>query len=67
MDPVSIPIGDLEYFLLFLYENLYLAASAVRTYKAAILSALSLRHIFTLAQLGTLNKLCNVFIGEDRR
>ena len=30
-------------------------------YKAAILSALSPRQIFTPAQLGTLNKLCNVF------
>ena len=32
----------------------------MRVYKAAILSALSARQIFTLAQLGTLI-LCNVF------
>ena len=33
----------------------------MRAYKAAILSALSQRQIFTLAQLGTLNKLFSVF------
>ena len=33
----------------------------MRAYEAAILSALAPRHIFTPAQLGTLNKLYNVF------
>ena len=33
----------------------------MRAHKAAILSALSPRQIFASAQLGTLNKLCNVF------
>ena len=58
---VSIPIGDLGDFLLLLYEDLHLAASTVRTYKAASLSAFLPRQSFTPAQLGTLNKLCNVF------
>ena len=67
VDQVSIPIGDLGNFLLFLYEDLNLPASTVRVYKAAILSALSARLIFTPAQLGTLFKLCNVLIREGRR
>ena len=66
IDPVSIPIGDLGDFLLFLYEDLNLAASTVHVLKAAILSALSPRQIFTPAQLGTLNKLCNVFIRPPK-
>ena len=33
----------------------------MRAYKAAILSALTPRQIFTSAQLGMLNKLCNMF------
>ena len=61
IDPVSIPIGDLGDFFLFLYEDLNLAASTMCAYKAAILSALSLRQIFTPTQVGMLNKLCNVF------
>ena len=46
---------------MFLFEDLNLAASTVRAYKAVILSALSPRQIFTPAQVGTLNKLCIVF------
>ena len=42
-------------------RRLKLAGSTVHAYKAAILSALSSRQIFTSAQLGTLNKLCSVF------
>ena len=61
IDPVSISIWDLGDFLPFLYEDLSLAASTVRTYKAAILSAVSPRQIFTPAQMGMLNKLCIVF------
>ena len=59
INPASISIGNLGDFLLFLYEDLNLAAPTV--YKAAILSALAMRLIFTPAQMGTLNKLCNVF------
>ena len=48
INPVSIPVGDLGDFLLFLCEDLNLAASTVRAYKVAILSALSPKQIFLI-------------------
>ena len=61
INPVSISIGNLADFLLFSFKDPYLAASTMHVCKAAILSALSSRQIFTPAQLGTLNKLINMF------
>ena len=46
---------------MFLFEDRNLAASTLRTFKAAILSVLSPRQMFTPAESGTLNKLCNSF------
>ena len=54
IDPVSLSIGNLGDFLIHLYESQNVAASTVRAYKAAILSALAPRRIFTPAQLGML-------------
>ena len=55
-------MGNLGDFMLHLYESQNLAASTVHAYKAAILSALAPQQIFTPAQLGTLFKLCTVFL-----
>ena len=49
IDPVSISLGDLGDLLLFLFEVLNLAVSTMRVYKAAILSVLVPRQIFTPA------------------
>ena len=67
IDPVSIPIGDLGDFLSFLFEDLHLAASTVRAYKAAILSALSPRQILPRHSWGRCINCALFFIVEIRR
>ena len=48
-------------FLYSSFDRVGLAASTIRAYKAAILSALEPRQTFSSLQLATLNKLLNKF------
>ena len=64
IDPIS--IGDLVDFFLHLLDGVSLVATTIRTYKAAILSALKPRQPFSTSQLSALNRLLNSFHKRRR-
>ena len=56
-DRSILSVGDLADIFIDLFNKVGLAAAAIHTYKATILSALETRQSFTMSQLSMLNKL----------